>query len=381
MRKIIKQWQFYTLGHDEYRKCMDNTFINNLFRLRQLNIAVAVFGFCFMLFPFLVENNFFKASIYLLLSVIAMFISFFVTHKINQHKQGKHISNLFIYILISIYYANVILFGIYLGVWANPGKLAVSFMGIVMCALFLFNISPVFSLCHTLAAMAAFMAASIFVKTSADWHLDITNTLFAGCIAQFFGWQITMFRLSLASTASKLEDERNKYYDQSTVDELTGLKNRRDFMQTFKRAISNYRQADNFLCVAIIDIDFFKNYNDHYGHQKGDECLRSVGKALKELQESMSVYAARVGGEEFALIWFEKEAANANNVASRLNQMINSLNIPHEESKAAPHVTVSIGIQIVRCGANNDMHVLYDLADKALYAAKKNGRNRAVINL
>ena len=359
---------------------MDNTFISNLYKLRQLNIVVATLGFCFMLFPFVVEKNLFKASIYLILVVIAMFLTIFVTHKINQHKKGKEVSNRLIYILISVYYANVVLFGIYLGVWANPGKLAVSFMGIIICALFLFNISPVFTLCHTLGAMVLFTIATVFVKTTIDLGLDITNSLFAGCIALFFGWKITMYRMSLASTAGKLEGERNKYYDQSTIDELTRLKNRRDFMKTFQRFLSNYRQTDNFLCLALIDVDFFKNYNDHYGHPKGDECLRAVGKTLKDLNESMGIYAARIGGEEFALIWFEKEPANADNIISRLRQKISELNILHEKSKVAPYVTTSIGVQIVRCGASNDMDVLYDLADQALYTAKKNGRNQAVIN-
>ncbi|MCL2100456.1 MAG: GGDEF domain-containing protein, partial [Fibromonadales bacterium] len=78
----------------------------------------------------------------------------------------------------------------------------------------------------------------------------------------------------LVLIANKLEDERNHYFDKSTIDELTQLKNRRDFMDTFKRYLSNYRQSDNFLCIAIMDIDFFKKYNDHYGHLAGDECLQ-----------------------------------------------------------------------------------------------------------
>jgi diguanylate cyclase (GGDEF)-like protein len=128
-----------------------------------------------------------------------------------------------------------------------------------------------------------------------------------------------------------------------------------------------------------MDIDFFKNYNDHYGHSQGDECLRSIGKVLNSLSDSMGVYAARVGGEEFALIWHEKETMHIDDTVSRIQQMINELNIPHEKSKVSSHITVSIGIHTIRCGTSNDGHSLYENADKALYEAKRSGRNRAII--
>jgi diguanylate cyclase (GGDEF)-like protein len=195
-----------------------------------------------------------------------------------------------------------------------------------------------------------------------------------------FGWHIIMNRLSLSSIARRMENERNDFFDQSTIDELTRLRNRRDFMITFQRSLNHHRPDDKYICVAILDIDHFKNYNDFYGHPKGDDCLRKIGKALKDLQSKMNIYAARIGGEEFALIWFEREIANADNVASLISEMIRRLNIPHESSPVAPYVSVSIGVYAVQCSASNDMDRLYKKADEALYIAKKDGRNRTVIN-
>jgi diguanylate cyclase (GGDEF)-like protein len=129
-----------------------------------------------------------------------------------------------------------------------------------------------------------------------------------------------------------------------------------------------------------MDIDYFKNFNDHYGHTKGDECLRMIGKTLKDLHDNSGIYAARVGGEEFALLWFEEKYVNANNVTARINKTIRDLNIPHEKSKIVPYVTVSIGLHITKCGSSHDIHALYDFADKALYAAKRKGRNCTVIS-
>jgi diguanylate cyclase (GGDEF)-like protein len=160
---------------------------------------------------------------------------------------------------------------------------------------------------------------------------------------------------------------------------LTQLRNRRDFQQTFKRYLSNYRTSDNWLCIAILDIDFFKFYNDHYGHPKGDDCLRCIGKVLNGLSDAFDVYSARVGGEEFALLWFENDASHVDTVVSRLQELIKEQKIAHEKSKVSPYVTVSIGVFVEPCGSPNDTQTLYDMADKALYTAKEGGRNCAVV--
>jgi diguanylate cyclase (GGDEF)-like protein len=294
----------------------------------------------------------------------------------NEDKMKKK----FIYALISLTYVNITAFGIYLGVWANPGMIAGTYLGILICALLLFYIPAVYHLCLTLCSMIIFMVLAVIFKSQVTNRIDIPNVFFAGAISLVIGWQVIMNRLSLASYAGNMEDERDNYYVQSTIDELTQLKNRRDFTNTIQRTVTNYRQSDNFLCVAILDIDFFKNYNDYYGHPEGDECLRKIGKALKDLHKNNNIYAARIGGEEFALIWFEEDITETQNVASCVCEKIRGLNIRHEKSEAAPYVTVSVGVNVVRCGTLFDIDTLYNLADKALYVAKKSGRNRVVIN-
>ena len=228
--------------------------------------------------------------------------------------------------------------------------------------------------------VAGYIVIVLWVKSPSEYLIDAPNVLFAGIIDIVIVWNIIINRLTLASMVNLMETERNNFYKQSTVDELTQLKNRRDFSDTFQRYLSCHRQADNFLCIAVLDIDFFRNFNDHYGNAQGDECLRKIGAALKELYNSVNVYAARIGGEEFALLWFEEQAADAKYTASLINETVRDLNIPHEKSSAAPYVTVSVGLYVLRCGSPETINHLYDKADKALYAAKKNGRNMAVIH-
>jgi diguanylate cyclase (GGDEF)-like protein len=241
--------------------------------------------------------------------------------------------------------------------------------------------SPLFNLCITAGALIIFIVSTIIIKPSFDiWIWDIINALVAGILSLFFGWQVGKLRLGLELSTTMLEDERNNYLDQSIIDELTQLRNRRDFQQTFKRYLSSYRTSDKWLCLAILDIDFFKYYNDHYGHPKGDDCLRSVGKVLNSLTDTYDVYSARVGGEEFALLWFENDASHVDTVVSRLQELIKEQKISHEKSKVSPYVTVSIGVFIERCGASSDTQTLYDMADKALYTAKESGRNCAIVS-
>jgi diguanylate cyclase (GGDEF)-like protein len=151
-------------------------------------------------------------------------------------------------------------------------------------------------------------------------------------------------------------------------------------MNTFQRYLSNYRTSDDWICIALADIDFFKFYNDHYGHPQGDTCLRSIGAALNNLRDEVGVYVARVGGEEFAVLWFERDASHVDVVINQWTDMIKKLKIPHEKSKVSDYVTMSIGVYIARCGSTNDIQQLYDLADKALYAAKGSGRNCTVVS-
>jgi diguanylate cyclase (GGDEF)-like protein len=355
---------------------MGKIFIRNLNSLRQANTIAAVLAGCYSIVPMVVDKNFGKAGMYLATAIIALVLSLFTNYKM----QGALVTNRLIYVLTTLYYTNIILFGLYLGIWANPGQFAVTFMCILICALALLVNPPLFNLSLTLAAMGIFIAAAVLFKPSELWLPDICNLVFAGYISLFLNWQITKLRLGLELSANMLEDERNQYFDQSTVDELTKLKNRRDFMQTFQRYMSNYRNTDDWLCIAIADIDYFKNFNDHYGHPKGDDCLRAVGKVFNSLKDNLGVYAARVGGEEFALLWFEKDSTSVGTVVSELMKLMGEMKMPHEKSKVWPYVTLSVGIYVERCGSPTDMQTLYDLADKALYTAKTSGRNRAVIN-
>ena len=377
MWKKLYSWRYYSVGKEHYNECINKLFMDNLRNLYQANAIIAVLALIFTVLLIVMVRNFIMAGVCFGTALVALFLAFFTYYKLQTYA-----TNRLIYLLTIIYYANIMTLGIYLSVWSFPDKLATIFLCFLICFLLTFINPPQFNLILTISAMAVFIVSTTYVKYAKnfnDWFLDIVNVTIAGAISLFFTWHISKLRIGLELSTTMLENERDGYYDQSTIDELTKLKNRRDFQQTFKRYLSNYRTSDNYLCVAIIDIDFFKFYNDHYGHPGGDECLRSVGRALNSMKESHDVYSARVGGEEFALLWFEVEISHVDVVVSHLQELIKGLKIPHAKSKVLPYVSISMGVYVERCGVPTDTQAMYDMADKALYNAKEGGRNCAII--
>jgi diguanylate cyclase (GGDEF)-like protein len=160
------------------------------------------------------------------------------------------------------------------------------------------------------------------------------------------------------------------------IDGLTGVANRRRFDEALAAEWRHCRRNGAPLALLMIDIDFFKLYNDHYGHPAGDACLQTVGVTLKQAFGRSHDLVARYGGEEFACLMPECDRAGALAKAEALRVAIEQLAIPHAASPVAPGVTLSIGVAVVVPGDQDQPRDLVSLADHALYQAKKDGRNR-----
>ena len=161
----------------------------------------------------------------------------------------------------------------------------------------------------------------------------------------------------------------------SQHDELTKISNRRNFDETLDSFYRQSRVQGTSLSLLFIDVDFFKNYNDFYGHQMGDKVISSIARAIKGSIRHMD-FVARYGGEEFVVLLPETEAHGAYAVASNIYRAIERLEIPHERSLIARYITVSLGITIYRGEAGVSQEALLESADQALYRAKQLGRNQ-----
>src|SRR5260221_2334255 len=133
------------------------------------------------------------------------------------------------------------------------------------------------------------------------------------------------------------------------------------------------------VAMLLVDVDCFKDYNDRYGHQAGDECLRAVAVSLSQCARRPLDFVARYGGEEFAIVLYQASCEYFAEVLTRIQRSIAELNIPHDASRVASRLTVSIGAAFILPTGNRTPDGLIQLADEALYSAKEQGRNRVVV--
>jgi diguanylate cyclase (GGDEF)-like protein len=161
-------------------------------------------------------------------------------------------------------------------------------------------------------------------------------------------------------------------------DGLTGLYNRRLFDDHIRRVWRQSRRDDEALGVIFVDIDYFKIYNDVYGHQAGDDCLKKVAHSIARCAQRPFDFAARYGGEEFVLVLYGSPEEYARTLAEQIRCDVLDLDIPHEGSDVSPYVTVSVGVSLAGAGSTRSLAGTIQTADEALYQAKREGRNRTV---
>ena len=165
----------------------------------------------------------------------------------------------------------------------------------------------------------------------------------------------------------------------SMYDGLTNIRNRRFFDETFEKTFSEIKRDKKSLAVLMIDIDFFKPYNDNYGHGQGDETLRKVAKALEKTIKRASDFVARYGGEEFVILLKDINKDGVEAVANNLLNAIRELKITHEFSKIENYVTISIGASFYNSNSDVTKLELLLKADETLYNVKNSGRNNFAI--
>ncbi|MFL6710244.1 MAG: diguanylate cyclase domain-containing protein [Massilia sp.] len=165
----------------------------------------------------------------------------------------------------------------------------------------------------------------------------------------------------------------------SMTDAMTGIANRRRFDEALERELQRASRAGTPLALLMIDVDFFKKYNDHYGHQQGDACLRSVAMLLQSHARRAGDLAARYGGEEFTLIAADTDPAAANALAETIRAGVEALRLPHVDSPMGV-LTASVGVVALVPTSTTSAAQILGLADQAMYRAKDQGRNQAVMS-
>lgn len=184
----------------------------------------------------------------------------------------------------------------------------------------------------------------------------------------------------LEQTTNLLEKANRRLKKLVSIDGLTGISNRRYFDDTFAREWRRALRNQKPLTSILLDIDYFKNYNDTYGHQAGDDCLKSLAKIMEEIVNRPGDTVARYGGEEFVILLPDTDCEGAYLMAEKVRKGVLALKIPHSKSQVSSYVTVSVGVSTIIPSQEMKQRELLEITDEALYKAKAKGRNRTEVS-
>ena len=208
----------------------------------------------------------------------------------------------------------------------------------------------------------------------------LTATSFFGLDGELMG-MVSEFKniTSRRQAEAALEKANRELQRLSVLDDLTQVANRRRFDAALSEEWQRLSRDRAPLSLIFCDIDYFKLYNDTYGHQAGDDCLRAVADTISANCQRPGDFVARFGGEEFIVILPNTEAGGAVHLAEDIREDIERLKIPHERSQVSPYITLSLGVSCLLPSAEFSPESLIGAADKALYEAKNQGRNRTAL--
>ncbi len=212
-------------------------------------------------------------------------------------------------------------------------------------------------------------------RTGVDIPIEVT-TNFVSFNGRSYNCSVVRDLREQKRAEAEMKALHEKIFQLSITDSLTGLANRRQFDLMFESELKRQEWCCSPLSLIMLDVDYFKAFNDHYGHTEGDACLRHIGEVLSQATQRAGDLAARYGGEEFMCILPDTDHRSAQRMAHDIRNKIVDLAIPHVSSSVAQVVTASLGVLTISAPALHSPQALLSMVDRLLYHAKKQGRNR-----
>lgn len=259
---------------------------------------------------------------------------------------------------------------------------------LIMGAFAFMRMRFLYAISWALITISGYEVVAIFGKHTTKSILmlnsfNITATLIIGAFSNYllenYLRRDFLNSILLESENRLLQEATRELRRISNSDALTNLGNRRHFEQMFEQEWLRATRSNTPISLILLDIDFFKHYNDNYGHQAGDDCLRLVAEEIGGFARRPGDTSARYGGEEFVLVLPGIDLVQAASIAEACRACVESLEIPHSHSKVHKVVTVSAGVATLVPEHDISMKSLVAAADNALYQAKREGRNRVVM--
>ncbi|MDL2218517.1 GGDEF domain-containing protein [Christensenellaceae bacterium OttesenSCG-928-M15] len=369
-----KKIRYFGFEEEQILQCKDPLIAHNLRSVVTASGISAIILALYSLFPLLLKEE--AENLIYNLSTALIEVVIYVSAK-QIYKSGKFTwRTSMVFVLLFFFSLNA--YGFYISVLENIYGLGVTCMVFLICSQILFVLRLRWRLFINGVVVSSIIVFSFALKRYPVYIFDIVNILFSSLAAIAYSFYISRILVSNMLHARSLANESASLREISSTDELTGLNNRRSYIGTVDSFLGMRLRLKKSICALMLDVDYFKNYNDFYGHPKGDEVLRAIGKILHQAAREKGAYAARVGGEEFMILYLESRIIEAENFATEVLNKIRALHIPHAKSDVAPIVTASLGLYILTHMVDETAEALYAHADDALYEAKHRGRNRIV---
>lgn len=385
LRTYLDLFRYYTLSREDYYQCMKKELPSTLYSMWHLSLlaSFAMLGFAVLSYMaafssgedivLTVNKSLQNGVVFSTAIVIIILFGILVRYLYQRHKQGKTIRYMYIYMLGVFNYSFIVGIHIYVTVFSYSETPSILFAMFMICGLLLIFAPPLFNLSLILSAMSTFIIFA-FSFMEPQYQADaIFNVIFATVVGIFFTWCINAYRAQAGSNSIKLEEEREKLNIQATTDTLTGLHNRRYFLEHANMRLQECLRNNEEASIILFDIDKFKSVNDTYGHATGDVVICAVSEVASSQLRPYDLIA-RYGGEEYIVFLPRTSVSVAQDVAERIRKSVegNVINFQSVSLKC----TISLGVAKSSTSEPVDLDELIAVADDALYRAKEGGRNR-----
>ena len=369
--KRFNYWRYLGLSKETLGTYVEKVARDNLAVLRIESITLAIL--CVASSALLIVSGdlgFFKNGL-LIFAALIFIVLFFMTDRCIRVGYKGYLKAAMV--LVSFFQWT--LFFLTAGIaFIEKNDYASLFLSGLVVSIVSFDISPTWNAGMVLIMYAIYFPVSFYIRDADLFMRDMLNILSATVIAMIVGWKKAKDKWEHEEAVTLMAKNNSMLYRESTTDFLTGLNNRRKTFEGLEVLSAAANVSRKKIAVMIMDIDFFKKYNDTYGHPQGDILLQGLGNLLLKMEKKYSINVGRIGGEEFMAYFLATDDRVTETIAREISEGIR--NLPHPESDKGLCTTISIGICECVPELQDSGSRLYTKADSALYAAKSNGRNR-----
>lgn len=369
MKERFDRWRYLGQDKESYYQHVRGLDMGNLRTMRgSTTVMAAIALFCAILF-LVGQEDWLRFCIFLFVFLLCVGLNIVsaLRLRIKNPPKGELVRT-----LIAVFSAILYLLGILVGTVYSEGDLGVIIIWLFLFVQLAYDIPPLQNLLTVLPAAALFCCVGTSYKTSLNHFYDMAHTFISVTVGLFMSYNKAKLALSNIIVNSMLKKSNYALYHSSTTDELTGLPNRRQMFERIERLTAACKADGRYLCLAVLDVDNFKLYNDRYGHPAGDRLLQGIGLSLRAFQEETGIWVGRIGGEEFLAVWASEEPSACPALAEELRRSVGKVEVIGPTLPAEP-VTVSLGLAVLPPQRAEEA---YALADKALYRAKDAGKDR-----